>query len=118
MRLKSVAGLLAAMLLAAPQASFAGGTEAIRIVSAQFGAPGAAHPRNFAERLQQTCGPESSSCETFCSETALGLRSGGWRLPFSAAPVCRVVYRCGDASTVATEASTNEVLYLTCNKPG
>jgi hypothetical protein len=86
----------------------------IQIVKALYGPPGAANPRDFSVRLQQTCGEKSGVCESYCSKALVGVSHQRLRPPFSAPPVCRVIFRCGESETRATEADSNETLVLSC----
>lgn len=110
--------LLGLCLVFAPQASWSDTPEMaanLRIVSAYYGKPGASHPFDFSLRLQQTCGDRSTTCESFCSKAQIGgPRSGLLKMPFHAAPVCRVVYRCGQETTLTAESEDGETLTLSC----
>ncbi len=88
------------------------GTGPIQIVSALYGAPNAPRQISFATQLQGTCGSDSTACEAFCSRAFVGDRAMRW--PFSTAPICRVVYRCGAARTRATDADLNDRISLNC----
>ena len=91
------------------------GSGSIQIVSASFGSPDAARQINFAEDLQNTCGPDASSCQVFCSRSFV--RDRTTRFLFAAAPICRVVYRCGETRTKAVDAELNDRLTLSCSLP-
>lgn len=112
--LTSTCLLFGAFSFLASAAVAAPGDGPIQIVSAYYGSPKEARPHDFSERLQQICGPDASACETFCSHAAIGGPKGSFRLPFSTAPLCRVIYRCGTRVTKATEASENDTLILMC----
>jgi hypothetical protein len=110
-----VAGLSAAAMLLSVQAGWAqAAAEAqLRIVSASYGAPRGARVRDFADRLQQTCGDHAVACQSFCSKPMTG-GAAGLRLPFSGRPVCRVIYRCGEGLTRATETDDGDMIALSC----
>jgi hypothetical protein len=105
---------MASLALAAAPAAHAAG--AIQIVAATFGKPNAARPFSFMGRLQQVCGDASTYCESFCTEAFIGGSQKGISLPFSAPPICRVVYRCGSEATQAVEAEKGDVIVLNCRR--
>jgi hypothetical protein len=89
----------------------------LRIVSASFGLPNATHAKDFSNRLQQTCGDHSVACQSFCAPSVTGVAPGlvpGLRIPFTAHPVCRVIYRCGEGLTRATETDDGDIIALSC----
>ena len=88
----------------------------IQIVKALYGPPGAGNPRDFSVRLKQICGEKSGVCESYCSRSLVGDSRPRAHLPFAAAPVCRVIFRCGESETHATEADNNETLVLSCRE--
>ena len=88
-------------------------TRPIHIVSALYGRVQDSRPLDFSQRLQQTCGSSASYCEAFCSKAVVGAHSR-LHAPFGAPPVCRVVYRCGEEETKATDAWDNETMILSC----
>ena len=116
------------MVLASTQASWAQAPAdgPLRIVSASYGRPNAANARNFSARLQQTCGDNAVVCQSFCSKNMTGAAPGlipgmglvpAVRVPFMAHPVCRVVYRCGEGITRASETDDGDIIALSC-RPG
>jgi hypothetical protein len=88
----------------------------LHIVSATYGAPGSSRARDFSESLQATCGDQSVSCESFCSKTLVKSAQRWPGLPFHGQPVCRVVYRCGEGVTRATEAETGDLITMNCSR--
>jgi hypothetical protein len=113
--LAGLAGVGALLLAGGPLRADAPPDNLLRIVSATYGQPGATRARDFSDRLQRTCGDHAVSCESFCSRDLVGT-SSSWRLPFSAHPVCRVVYRCGEGVTRATETDGDELIMLNCKQ--
>lgn len=99
-------------LAASPLPAFA--DSSIQIVAATFGKASAAHPFDFSERLQQVCGGASAHCESFCTEAFTGGPRPGISLPFSAPPICRVIYRCGMQATRAIETDKGDSIVLNC----
>lgn len=95
--------LLATMLL--PDASEARGLE---IISASFGALGRDKTLDIAAKLRSLCGPDTQSCQIFCSETTFGRYSLGRR------PICRVTYRCSPQVVRSLEAPREEPILLQC----
>lgn len=87
----------------------------LRIVSASYGPPRAARAKDFSERLQQTCGDNAVACQSFCSKTLTG-SAPGFRVPFTARPVCRVIYRCGEGLTRAAETDDGDMIALSCRQ--
>lgn len=87
----------------------------LRIVSASFGRPHAAHAQDFSERLQQICGDHGVACQSFCSKSLTGA-DPGLHVPFTARPVCRVIYRCGEGLTQAAETEDGEIIALSCRQ--
>jgi hypothetical protein len=88
----------------------------IQVVDATFGRPSETRPHNFSGRLQQLCGESTSYCEAFCSEAIIGSARSGFSLPFTARPICRIIYRCGSEATQAFEADKGELIVLNCRK--
>ena len=80
----------------------------IKVLTAQFGTLGGNQKLDISARLQQLCGAGSVSCSVFCSETSFGLSRLGRR------PICRVAYRCPDASTRSVEAAKEEPILMRC----
>lgn len=110
--LSAAAGLLLAARTSWAQAPVA---THLRIVSASYGPPRAARARDFSERLQQTCGEDAVACQSFCSKTLTGA-APGFHVPFTARPVCRVIYRCGAGLTRATETDDGDMIALSCRQ--
>lgn len=99
--------IAAALALPAP----AGAQEAspqITVLSASFGSIGRARKLDIAGPLNTLCAGADERCDVFCSETSFGRYSLGRR------PVCRVVYRCPDASVRSVEAAREEPILLRC----
>jgi hypothetical protein len=106
-------GVVLALAGGVSAAGAAGETPTIQVVSALYGARHASRPFDFTDRLQGTCGAEASSCETFCTPAGTGARKRHhWG--FGGRPICRVVYRCSDGRTKATEADEDDTLFLSC----
>jgi hypothetical protein len=108
--LSVAAGLLLAVQTCWAQAAV---ETQVRIVSASYGAPRSTRAQDFSKRLEQTCGDHSVSCQSFCSAAFTGL-TPRLRIPFSAPPVCRVIYRCGEGHTRATETEDGDMIALSC----
>jgi hypothetical protein len=85
----------------------------LRIISASYGPPRAARAQDFSRRLQQTCGDHAVACQSFCSQGLTG-SAPGLHIPFTARPVCRVIYRCGEGLTRATETDDGDIIALNC----
>ena len=81
------------------------------VLTGEFGTLGVKRKLDIVQRLQQLCGPGSASCSVFCSETSFGRYRLGPR------PICRVIYRCPDASTRSVEAAREEPILLRCDEP-
>lgn len=112
----SVAGLtLAAGMLLSAQACLAQTAveNQLRIVSASYGRPNAARAQDFSERLQQVCGEHAVVCQSFCAKSLTGA-AAGMHIPFTGRPVCRVIYRCGEGATEASETDDGEIIALSC----
>jgi hypothetical protein len=118
--LKAVAaftsGLALALAALAPTAGASDAPPTVQIVSALYGAPHASRPYDFSQRLAATCGADATSCEAFCTPAGTGARRHH-RWAFGARPICRVVYRCSDGRTKATEASEDDTIFLGCAPP-
>jgi hypothetical protein len=114
----AMAALLIAGSLSAATGAFAQASpdNRLRIVTATFGKPGATRVRDFSDRLQRSCGDGAVSCESFCSKAMVGAGSSALRMPFEAHPVCRVVYRCGEGITRASETDEGDMLVLNCRQ--
>ena len=82
----------------------------LTILSGQFGTLGAKRKLDIAQRLQQLCGTGGASCSVFCSETSFG------RYRLGSRPICRVIYRCPDATTRSVEAASEEPILLRCEE--
>jgi hypothetical protein len=111
----------AAALLSAAQAGWAQEPDDVqvqlRIVSASYGRPNATNVRDFSKRLQQTCGDHAVACQSFCSRNVTGAAPGllpNLRIPYVPHPVCRVIYRCGEGLTRATETDDGDIIALNC----
>lgn len=102
--------LLAIAALASPIAA-AGQASGIHIVAGEFGTLGAKRKLDIVARLQTLCGTDGDSCSVFCSETSFGRYWLGYR------PICRVIYRCPDATTKSVEAAREEPIILSCRDP-
>ena len=89
---------------------------AIKIVTATYGARDSATQKDFTAKLQDLCGDEAKSCESFCSKAVVGEAKNGFHIPFIAAPICRVVYRCANELTRTAEAQTGDILFLNCRR--
>lgn len=111
-------GLGGCLIIVNPAAKAAENGAPIRIVTATFGPLGGDRPLSFAPQLQEICGPNSDSCEVFCSRALIQPKRAGWSLPFQAAPVCRVIYRCGEAKTKVSSADLDEPIRLQCVERG
>jgi hypothetical protein len=94
-----------AMTSSGPQASAVMG---VTVLTAEYGTLGARRKLDISQRLQALCGTSGESCNVFCSETSFGLYRLGRR------PICRVTYRCPDASTRSVEAAKEELLVMRC----
>jgi len=102
--------------LGATAAAAADAQPSIQIVTALYGKENGERSLNFTTRLQQTCGDQAATCEAFCSDAFVGRLAIGPQWPFSAHPICRVVYRCGGESTRTAEANRNETVDLDCRR--
>ncbi len=79
------------------------GADYIQIRQAYYG-PSWGRYRNLALVLTQTCGAQSSYCETYCPKEGLG--SGG--------KACQIVYACGDHLTKSTRSLSGEIIVMDC----
>lgn len=97
-------------------AATAGESASIQVVSALYGPRHASRPYDFTDRLQATCGAGATSCEAFCTPAGTGAhrRHHFWNFGGGGRPLCRVVYRCSDGRTRATEVEQDDTIYLGC----
>jgi hypothetical protein len=113
MRSSAIAAAFMVIGLAAAPSAYAA-DPAVQVVTALYGRPDAGRARDFADRLQTSCGPASSYCEAFCDKRTAGGGSGVLHLPLSGAPACRIVYRCGVDTTRVIEAKDGETIVMRC----
>ena len=79
------------------------GDDFILVRQAYYG-PNWGHYRSMVVALIQSCGTQSSYCETYCPKEGLG--SGG--------KACQVVYACGDHVTKSTRSLSGELIVMDC----
>ncbi len=97
--------------VAAPlAAAFAAPVDGLVILAGEFGTLGAKRKLDIVARLQHYCGTGADSCNVFCSETSFGLYRVGRKA------ICRVIYRCPDASTRSVEAAREEPILISCRR--
>jgi hypothetical protein len=80
----------------------------LTIVSAHFGRSSGKNWMDVTARLQALCGAGSPSCDIWCMGDTLGTDQHDRHA------VCRVIYRCPDASVRSTEAGHNEPILMRC----
>ena len=112
----SFAACIAVSVALATSAIAAAPDGAIKIVSATYGIRDAISQKDFTAKLQDVCGDDAKSCESFCTKTVVGETKNGFHIPFTAAPICRVVYRCASEVTRTAEAETGDTLFLNCRR--
>ncbi len=79
------------------------GADYIQIRQALYG-PTWGRYKNLSLVLTQTCGSQSSYCETYCPKEGLG----------SGRKACHVVYACGDHLTKSTRSFSGEIIVMDC----
>jgi hypothetical protein len=113
MRSSTIAATLAVIALAAAPSAYAA-DPSVHVVTALYGRPDSGRARDFADRLQTSCGPAANYCEAFCDNRAAGAGSDLLHWPWSGVPACRIVYRCGVDTTRVIEAKDGETIVMRC----
>lgn len=94
--------------VATPGTAHPAAARGIEVITASYGTLGRERKLDIAVRLQALCGPDSLSCQVFCSETSFG------RYKLGKHPICRVTYSCEAGLVRSVEAEREEPILMRC----